>query len=67
MKIDYSRLGEWVQNNTLLMVFLLGFVAILLFVFLIVRYKNNKNRLLLAQEYLAAGKEIPRYLLRENS
>ena len=45
MKIDYSRLGEWVQHNTLLMVFLLGFVAILIFAFLIIRYKNNKNRL----------------------
>ncbi|HOF92581.1 MAG TPA: DUF6249 domain-containing protein [Bacteroidales bacterium] len=67
MKINYSQLGEWIQHNTLLMVFLLGFVAILIFAFLIIRYKNNKNRLLLAQEYLAVGKEIPRYLLRENS
>ncbi len=67
MKINYSQLGAWIQHNTLLVVILLSFVALLILVFLIIRYKNNKNRLLLAQEYLAAGKEIPPYLLKENS
>ncbi|MDD2559303.1 MAG: DUF6249 domain-containing protein [Bacteroidales bacterium] len=67
MKIDYSQLGAWIHHNTLLVVILLSFVAILILVFLIIRYKNNRNRLRLAQEYLTAGKEIPPSLLKENS
>ena len=67
MKIDYSQLGAWIHHNTLLVVILLSFVAILILVFLIIRYKNNRNRLRLAQEYLTAGKEIPPCLLKENS
>ncbi len=67
MKINYSQLGTWIQHNMLLVVILLSFAALLIFVFLIIRYKNNRNRLRLAQEYLAAGKEVPPSLLKENS
>jgi ABC-type uncharacterized transport system permease subunit len=67
MKINYHQLGAWIHHNTLLVVILLSFVAILILVFLIIRYKNNRNRLRLAQEYLTAGKEIPPSLLKENS
>ena len=67
MKINYNQLGAWMHQNTLLVVIMLSFVALVLIVFLITRYKNNRNRLRLAQEYLAAGKEIPPSLLKENS